>query len=91
MAYAHPPCTNAEAFRVLAMLVPGTTLAAAKTDFPGSPDDPFQGHVTTAILLIMCTFSDELARVRRVLRDPEKYLQALRDEVAGQDDTSSNG
>ncbi|MET0398214.1 MAG: hypothetical protein ABW277_15540 [Longimicrobiaceae bacterium] len=98
MAYAHPPCTNEEAFRALAVVMPNFNLEHATEIFPGPPDDPFQGHVTTDILLIMCTFSDELAakvvafapelepRVRQVLSDPEKYLQVLRDDVAGQDD-----
>jgi hypothetical protein len=73
------------------VFLPEVTIEAAMSDFPGSPDDQFQGHLTDDVLLIMSTFSDELAarvieyspelepRVQSVLSDPEKYIQSLLD------------
>ena len=93
-AHARPPFTNAEVFRALTLFVPDVTAEAAKGEFPEPGDDQFQGHLTTAILLVMCTFSDELAgrvvaydpelepQVRQVLSDPEKYLGSLREDQA---------
>lgn len=96
-AYAHPPFTNEEVFRAGAIFMSPEMLEGAKSAFPGSPGDPFMGHVTTAILLILCTFSDEMAarviayspdiepQVRQVLDDPAGFLQSLRDEAPGND------
>lgn len=92
-AYAHPPFTNEEVFRAFAEILPQSLVEAAKSEFPGAPDDFFMGHVTTEILLILCTFSGEMtarvlayspelqARVQQVLSDPEGYIQSLRDEA----------
>jgi hypothetical protein len=94
-AYAHPPFTNEEVFRALAAFLPPEILEEADSVFPGNPGDPFLGHVTTHVLLIMSTFSDELAgrviaytpdletQVKEVLSDPEGYLQSLRDDMPG--------
>lgn len=94
-AYAHPPFTNEEVFRAGAVFMSPEMLEGAKELFPGSPSDPFMGHITTGILLILCTFSDELAarviafspdlkpEVQRVLSDPESFIQSIRNEVIG--------
>jgi hypothetical protein len=94
-AYAHPPFSNEEVFRAFAVFMPDVLVEAARSEFPGPDDGPFMGHVTTAILLILCTFSDEMAarviayspdlepQVRQVLDDPEGFLQSLRDEAPG--------
>lgn len=91
--YAHPPFTNEEAFRALAVFAPDVTVEAARREFPGGPGDPFLGYVTTGVLLVLATFSEELAsRVvaydpdleREVLearRDPEGFIRSLRDDV----------
>jgi hypothetical protein len=93
-AYAHPPFTNEEVFRAGAVFMPPEMLEGARSVFPGSPGDPFMGHVTTSMLLILCTFSDELAarvvayspdlepQVRRVLEGPEEFIRSIRDEAA---------
>jgi hypothetical protein len=92
-AYAHPPFTNEEVFRAFAVFMPNVLVEAARSEFPGPDDGPFMGHVTTAILLILSTFSDEMAarviayspdieaQVRQVREDPEGFLQSLRDEA----------
>jgi hypothetical protein len=94
-AYADPPFTNEEVFRAFAVFLPQAAIEAARSDFAGPDDGPFMGHVTTSMLLILCTFSDELAarvlayspdlepQVRRVLEDPEGFIQSIRDEAAG--------
>jgi hypothetical protein len=100
-AYAHPPFTNEEVFRAFAEMLPQSLVEAAKSEFPGAPDDFFMGHVTTEILLILCTFSGEMtarvlayspelqARVQQVLSDPEGYIQSLRDEAADGEPTDT--
>jgi len=94
-AYAHPPFTNEEVFRAGAIFMSPEMLEEAKAIFPGSPDDPFMGHVTTRILLILCALSGELAdrvtasypnlktEAQRVRSDPETFVQSIRNEVLG--------
>ncbi|MEW5930306.1 MAG: hypothetical protein AB1941_22835 [Gemmatimonadota bacterium] len=93
-AYAHPPFTNEEVFRAFEVILPEAVQEAARGEFPGAPDDFFMGHITTGMLLILCTFSDELAarviayspdlepQVQRVLEDPEGFIRSIRDEAA---------
>jgi hypothetical protein len=92
-AYAHPPFTNEEVFRAGAVFLPREVLEGAQSAFPGNPDEPFMGHITTGVLLIMSTFSDELAarviayspdlepQVKEVLSNPAAYLQSLQDNM----------
>lgn len=96
-AYAHPPFTNEEVFRAFAEILPPSLVEAAKREFQGASDAFFMGHVTTEILLVLCTFSGEMAarvlgyspdlkpRVKQVLSDPEGYIQSLRDEAPSEE------
>lgn len=91
-AHAAPPFKNEEVLRALSVFLPEVVLEAAEREFTGSPDDPFQGHITDAVLLIMSTLSEELAarviaycpelavQVQHVLSDPEEFIQSLRDD-----------
>lgn len=91
-AYTRPPFTNEEVFRALPLFVPAAALEAVKAEFPGRPDEPFQGHITSEVLLVLSSFSEELAtrvaayapelaqRVEQVRSDPEGYVRTLMDD-----------